>query len=314
MSEIAPIETSVTAEKPERPLAAGGRCTDWDEYRSQSSAIQREMMQMATSVLPDLSGIALLPLPPNPPPRSDAFGVPLATLQVPGESHGFNRTVGSFVIIVGCLLLIVAGIQLGTPNPAGAGVPIATLIGIVGIGAGLWFAFFRQPSLSTTLWIFEDGLLLQQANDMEACGWDEVRDFRTDRQTGRPSYVITTRENRRLILSPDQTPTIMPLAEYIQVRIASVQLVPRLKRLAKGERMRLGAITMDRDGMIAPVAARWTEITRVLADDSQVFVDTRTGPAWHPIPLKDVAMPIVLLALAHILMEDSTRLPAEDDA
>jgi hypothetical protein len=78
--------------------------------------------------------------------------------------------------------------------------------------------------------------------------------------------------------------------------------------------MRLGAITMDRDGMIAPVAARWTEITRVLADDSQVFVDTRTGPAWHPIPLKDVAMPIVLLALAHILMEDSTRLPAEDDA
>ena len=42
--------------------------------------------------------------------------------------------------------------------------------------------------------------------------------------------------------------------------------------------------------------------------DANVFVDCRTRQDWHPIRYGDVAFPLLLLAIAHVMIEEDNRL------
>jgi len=106
---------------------------------------------------------------------------------------------------------------------------------------------------------------------------------------------------------------IMPMAEYMEVKMASAQLLPKLRRIVAGERVRFGAVVLDARGFASPgFAAAWSDIVRVMADRKQLFVDRRGQPEWHEIAYRQVAFPRVVLALSAVLIEEAKRLPPAD--
>jgi hypothetical protein len=105
----------------------------------------------------------------------------------------------------------------------------------------------------------------------------------------------------------------MPLAEYMQINITSAQLLPKLGRIYDGERVNFGVIVLDRAGLTSPqFFASWSEIVRVMIDDRSVFVDCRNRPSWHPIRYRDVSFAPLLLAIAHVMIEEEKRLGPVD--
>jgi len=289
---------------------------DWDEFRELSPSLQGEMIRLATAALPDMRNVELWTLPDNLPAKTDEFGQPLATLAVRGESQSMNWSIGSFIAVVGCFLLILLGFNTGVAqiNPGhGRGISSGTIvmiIGVVGISFGVWFAFFRQPTLQVIVWIFENGLFLQRGSDVEACGWADIKEMRVNHEYGRPTFLIVTRGNCRIVLSPDQTATMMPLAEYIKVKITSAQLLPKLRRIFEGERIKFGAVYLDREGLTCSFRSPWSNVARVVLDDANLFIDCRDRTEWHAIPLREIAFPTLLLAIAHVMIEEEKRLPA----
>jgi hypothetical protein len=337
---LAPVETHITATAPPpsqayhsqapadwSPTAANhappplpDKYADWDEFRELSPTLQGERIRLATVPLPDMRNVELWTLPDNLPAKTDEFGQPLATLSVAGESKSMNRSIGTFIAVVGCFLLIFLGFNYGTArvDPGhGRGISpgaIVSLIAIVGISFGVWFAFFRQPRLHVLVWIFENGLFLQRGSDVEACGWEDVKEMRVNHEYGRPTFLLVTRGNCRIVLSPDQTATMMPLAEYIKVKITSAQLLPKLRRIFEGERIKFGAVYLDREGLTCSFHAPWSNVARVVLDDANLFIDCRDRTEWHAIPLRDVSFPLLVLAISHVLIEEGQRLPSLDDA
>jgi hypothetical protein len=311
------FQSSASEWSPSRPNSAPPplpeKYADWNELRESSPTLQGELIRLATIPLPDLRSVELWQLPANLPPKTDEFGSPLATLLLPGESRSMNWSVGTFVAVVGCFILVILGFGANRLDPGvGRGISggtIMLLMGIVGVAFGTWFAFFRQPNLHITVWLFENGLFVQRGNDGEACGWEDIKEFRFNHEHGRPTFLIVTRGNARLLLSPDLTATIMPLAEYIKVKIASAQLLPKLRRIFEGERIQFGAVLVDRDGLTCSFRSAWSNVARVVIDDANLFIDCRDRSEWHSIPLRSVAFPMLLLAIGHILMEEHSRLP-----
>jgi hypothetical protein len=218
--------------------------------------------------------------------------------------------------VIGLMFLLVGGFELSGNRPQPlqrdgvSAYSILMLVGIVGIGFGVWYAFFRQPMLEITLWIFENGLFLQRGSDVEACGWEDVKDFRTAENLHHPIYAIVTRGDCRLILSAEQSPAIMPLAEYLKVKVASAQLLPKLRRIFDGDPVKFGAVWLDSAGIKGAVTAPWLKIVRVVADDTTLFVDCRGLETWHQVPLREISFPLLLLAIAHVMIEEAKRLPA----
>src|SRR5262249_9695516 len=153
---------------------------------------------------------------------------------------------------------------------------ITSVVGLCGIAFGVWYAYIRRPVLRVLVWVFENGLYLQRGGDVEACSWEDVKDFRTDHPAGRPRYLLTTRGNFRFMLTPDISASVMPLAEYIGLKLAAAQLLLKLRRIFEEDRVRFGVITLDRAGIRAPgFFARWADVQRVVLDESKVFIDCR---------------------------------------
>jgi hypothetical protein len=294
------------------------RYSTWEEFRSLSPTIQSELIKLATIALPDMRGAKLRTLPADMPASVDDFGRPLATLVIPGEKRSLNWTVGAFFAGLGCLFLVVGAIGLGAdraePAPRG-GVPayfLMMLFGLAGIAFGVWYLSLRRPLLEITVWIFENGLFLRRGNDGEACAWEDVKDFKGDPNSGHPTFWITTRGDWRLILSSEQTPAIMPLAEYIQVKIVSAQLLAKLRHIFEGNRVPFGVLSLDRAGITGRFTARWSEIVRVMSDDAHVFIDCRNLQSWHQVRYRDVSFPQLLLAISHVMIEEEKRLTPVD--
>jgi hypothetical protein len=291
----------------------------WDEFRTLSPTLQGELIQLAVRALPDMRTAELRSLPPNLPPKVDEFGFPLATLTIPGEKRPLNFTIAMLVSVIGFLFLLVGGFELSgnrmqpLQRDGVSAYSILMLVGMVGIGFGVWYAFFRQPMLEITLWIFENGMFLQRGGDLEACGWEDVKDFRTSENTGHPTYAITTRGDCRLILSAQQSPTIMPLAEYLKVKIASAQFLPKLRRIYDGDPVRFGAVWLDNNGIKGAINAPWLEIERIVGDDAKLYVDCRGMDAWQQTPMREISFSLLLLAIAHVMIEEAKRLPVADD-
>jgi len=289
--------------------------TTWEEFRTLSPAIQNELIALATRPLPDMRSAPMRGLPENLPPKVDEFASPLASLTTPGEARSLTWTVGTFVAVVVCCMFVFIGINLGVQGgrqgvgTAISGSSILAMIVILGIAFVAWYAYCQQPRMYITVWIFENGLLLQRGNDLEACAWEDIKDFRMDRDTGRLTCWITTRENCHLMLNCDQTPAIMPVVEYLKIKITSAHLLPKLRRIFDGDRVKFGAIALERTGMTTPrIFASWDEVQRLVNDNTNLLLQLGSQTAWHTVRYRDVAFPLLVLSIAHIMLEEKERL------
>ena len=171
------------------------------------------------------------------------------------------------VSVIGLMFLLVGGFELSgnrvqpLQRDGVSAYSILMLVGMVGIGFGVWYAFGRQPDARNHPVDLRERPVPACGNEVEACGWEDVKDFRTAENLHHPIYVIVTRGDCRLILSAEQSPAIMPLAEYLKVKIASAQLLPKLHRIFDGDPVKFGAIWLDSAGIKGAVMLPlWSQI------------------------------------------------------
>jgi hypothetical protein len=301
--EYQPAPTLATPE-PRGPYAS------WDDFRANSPALQRTLLDLATRVLPDMRNMPRERLPADLPPAADALGVPVASVMLTraGTSAGRLLMLGMAVAILGGLLLAIALVERHWSSRLGLGLFVAFTASMLALRFGL----LRLAALqSVQLWLFEHGVLWHDGTAIGVRRFEDIEDFRAMRDGNEPRILLVPRQGVRLMLTLRSTVAILPLAEYLELRMASAQLVPKLERIVGGERVRFGAVTLDRRGFAGPaVAAPWSEIVRVMGDRRQIFVDRRDQPGWQSIRAGDVSCPMLMLVIAHILVEEAARLPA----
>jgi hypothetical protein len=302
--------------------SAASNYASWDDFRSTSPALQYALLDLATKVLPDLRGMKPKDIPEDAPDTDDELGCPIASMTLADESPS-RGTFKIRRVIFGCLLgaaiLLIAFLERHAMRTAA----ITVGISVCALGIGFWSASRYGPFKSVgwhgdlghafqsaTLWLFEDGILWQQGAEFGRWRWEDIEEFDASRDHGQPRYRVVPRRDSAMELSLECSPAIMALAEYMEVKIASAQLLPKLRRIVEGERVRFGVVVLDAQGFASPgYTAPWSDVVRVVVDDTNVFVDRRDQPEWHPIPYHDVSCPLLVLALAHILIEDAGRLP-----
>jgi hypothetical protein len=317
--------TDRTAANAERDPARG--YASWDEFRLTSPAVQRELMTLVTEALPDLRRIKVLPLPEDAPAEVDGWSKPLGTLKIPGTSL-FSRYVGVAILggigalalfgSIGILIFFVAEVLMAGPNnerPSDALGTLLTLVSYSVIGAFClccaWWLHKRPPALGLTLWFFEEGLFLRRGGQSTLARFHEVKAFETSYETGRPLFWITLEDETPIVLSVGHCPEVIPLMEYIEIRMASAQLLPRLKRIWEGERERFGVVSLDRTHFHGPeFDLRWEQVRRVVDDVKHLLVGLKGRRERLEVRYRDVAFPHLVMAIAHILIDEHQRFPA----
>jgi hypothetical protein len=312
------------AAPPRQPEPRRGRYESWDDFRSNSPAVESQRIALATQVLPDLRGMSLEPIPDGAPPTDSDLGSPLAsvTLAADGRPSG---TLNIHQLLYGGVLAVAMLVLAFLEQQSYRKTSLAVLIGLCGLLVGVWCASWRgplkgiarranpaRPFQSMHLWLFENGLFWQHGSEYARCAWEEIEEFRVGGTRRQPHYRVKPRRELEMVLTLSDSPAIMPLAEYVEIKIASAQLLPTLRRIVAGEEVSFGAVSIDRRRFVSPgFAAPWSDVARVMADRSTVFVDCRGRPNWQQIRYRDVSCPLLTLAVAHILIEDGPRLPPE---
>ena len=316
--EYCPATPAATPEPPRDCYAS------WEDFRATSPVVQRALLDLATRVLPDLRGMERARLPENLPDAADGLGRPLGSVTLSSDSDsGPGSTLDIRQIILGAGFLCVALplIALFERNY----LPRTALAVIAGVGVLLlgWYACVRRPAKamrwrtnlfrplqSVHLWVCEHGIVWQQGIEIAGCRWEDIEDFRMSVDIRQPRYTIVPRPEVTLALSLSDSAWVMPLAECIQIKIASTQLLPRLRRIVAGERVPFGAVVLDRQRFTGPdFAAQWSDIVRVMADPTSLFIDRRDQAEWRWIRYGDVSHALLVPLIAQILIEEAKRLP-----
>jgi hypothetical protein len=283
------------------------RYASWEEFRSLSPAIQREMMSLATRAMPDMRRMKRAPLPADMPTAVDGLGRPLGSVSVPGD--GMNKA-GTWFICGGGLLLSIVGLAMfliGVPRSRGESIGLI----ICGIFVALYGAavrFSKTNQVTSTLWVFEEGLFLRQFGRSMAARWDEVRDFEKSAATGRPLFWINVANDMAVAISVGHSPQVVALMEFVEIRLSSAQLVRRLQNIWEGRRERFGSVILDRHGVQGPqFFAPWPDVRRVIFDANSLFVDWAGVENWSPIRYADVSFPYLVMAIAQVMIEEHRR-------
>jgi hypothetical protein len=294
----------------------------WDDFRLNAPALQCERIKLATSVLPDMRSLELSPVPESAPDTDAELGSPLASLTLDDESESpdrFRVRPLHYAGVLGAVLMAVVFLELNALHIAAIGVGVAFVAAFL----ALWHADRRgllrgtfldlnlaRPFLRTRLWLFEEGILWQNRAGFGTCCFEDIEDFRVNLETAQPLYRIAPHGEDAMEMSLSCSAEIMPMAEYMELKMASAQLLPKLRRIVQGERVRFGAVTLDARGFACPgFAAAWPDIVRVMADRKQLFVDRRGAPTWHEIAYRKVSFPRVVVAISTILIAEAKRLP-----
>jgi hypothetical protein len=301
------------------PLDQPDHYGSWEEFRSLSSAVQRELMKLVAQPLPDLRRIRLERLPEDTPAELDGWGKPLGSLNIEGESQFGNRIAAFVLGTIGVFLsgmgVISASSVFFAEKARGENLgfcyvsPFYFGLGGACVYFAYWFAYKRTPLLSLRLWIFEEGLLLQRGGQFTTTRFENVKEFEMSRATGRPLFWITLPDEVPIVLSVGHTPEVMPLMEYAEIRMAGAQLLPRLQAIFEGSLERFDKVKLDKEGFHGPgFVAPWSEVRRVVCDERNLFVDWTVRNDWIPIRYQDVSFPHLVMAISHILIEDHARL------
>jgi hypothetical protein len=331
------LETNITAKAPtalpeayvEREPSNAAvelpeRYADWDEFRSLSPAIHREMMHLASRPLPDLRSITPLPVPEQAPDEVTRWGMPLGTLDITRDSGQHWIILGW--LLVGMGLLIGSGAALAIkyaidpppgrvargPNRGSMPTYIALLaFGGASVIGGAYLLIIRGRRLPTMLWIFEDGLLVQHHTGFKALRWEEILDFEIVSKQGSPVYWLRLTPDITVRVNVGNDFEMMPLMEYIEIRLSSSQFLDRLKQIFNGQREPFGILRLGPQGIEAPrFFAPWSEIRRVMTDKAKLYVDWSKRPEWVPFPYQAVSFPYLVVALASVLIDEQKRIPA----
>ncbi len=285
---------------------------DWDDFRANAPTVQRELMELATRPLPDLHDAVRRPLPADSPDAVEQFGEPLATIHVPGEGW-VSLAVGWFFFLGPLAAFLACGIMSFMAPPRGDDIAAMVFMGLFYGGPfmmlGTWLVFFRGKRRPITLWIFENGLLRKRGGRFHACAWEAVDDFQVNQETGRPYFVVTV-QGKTTETSPALDPSVGPLMDYVEIKLSTAKFLPTLRRLFDGESVKFGEVMLDRAGLTAPrFYAQWSDIDRVDADLKYFFVGQRHRQDWYQVRYRDVSFPLLLLAVAHVMIAEEKRLP-----
>jgi hypothetical protein len=321
-------QPSLSPPAPEPPRE---RYANWDDFRANSPVVQKTLLELATRALPDMRTMPREPLPADLPPAADALGVPLASVLIGDDDARARRFVmmRDFAWLAVAVVVAALGLRLMRHAPQAmfiwvGALVIVALVRFIGWvyrsyaflrgGASGPFEFFRRwnrPLASGRLWVFENGILWQDGAAIEACRLEDIDTFRAVRDDSQPRFTLVPRPGVTLLFTLRSSVAIMPLAEYLEIRMASAQLLPKLQRIVGGQRVRFGALALDAQGIAGPgIAAPWSQVVRVMGDRSLMFVECRDQPGWRSVRAGDVSCPLLLLSLAHILIDEAARLPA----
>lgn len=331
------LETNITAQAPaaqpepylERessraPFELPEHYADWDEFRSLSPAIHRELMHMASRPLPDLRAILPAPLPDDAPDEVREWGRPLGTLDLSHGSFQQWLVIGVLLMGLGFLMTMGAAIVLveahnAPPGKAARRFDKDTAGGYVvifgfGIGSlvgGAYCLAVRTRRRPTTIWLFEKGIFLQHHTGFKLFQWDEILNFEVVKRRGNPIYWLRFTEQISVRIVVGTNFETLPLMEYAEIRLCSSQFLQRLRAIFGGEREEFGILKLDRNGIEAPrFFAPWSEVRRVITDAKCLYVDWILRPNWVPVPYQDVSFPYLVVALASVLIDEQKRLPA----
>ena len=298
---------------------------NWDDFRLNSAAVQCQRLSLATSALPDMRSLKLLPVPESAPDTDEDLGSPLAALTLDDESESPDTVRVRplhYAGVFGAVVMLVVVLVLNALHSAAIGVGVGFVVAMIGLWQadrsnllrGTWLDLnLARPFVRTRMWLFEEGILWRNGAGFGKCRFENVEDFRVNLESAQPLYRIVPRSHDSLEMSLNCSAEIMPMAEYMELKMASAQLLPKLRRILAGERVKFGVVVLDARGFASPgFAAAWPDIARVMADRTKVFVDRRGQPEWHEVAYRQVAFPRVVLAIATILIEEARRLPPAD--
>jgi hypothetical protein len=312
------LQHAIQPESGDRPTAAASLPAgweSWEEFRAGAPSVQRELADLATRALPDLRTADWLPIPHRGAERAAGLGRPIATVEAPGENAAFAIVAGWSLIFAGIAAILFFGIPLlRFPRPLtwqkdlGVFLFGASFAG-AGIYFGAWYAHFRRISLPVTLWLYDLGMLWERGQELGTCLWEDVNNFQIRWTDARPLIRLMVRDDFQVVLSPGDSPALMPLAEFIETKATAAQLLPRLRRIFSGEAVRFGKVVLRRDAWNSPgLSASWARLVRVVADQKLVLVELKNQERWYELPLAEVSFPLLLVAIAHVMIEEHERL------
>lgn len=291
---------------------------DWHDFRSNSPAVQRELLHLASRPMPDLRSMDPLPLPEDAPAELDAWGPPLGTIELATDRQHF-QILGWSLLGVGILVLLgvaFTAFRMVHDHRRGDGdsIPMILTLGLFGfsfVGFGFYAVGVRGLARPTVLWIFEEGVYLQRHDRTRAARWQEIYDFEIINEPGRLTYWLTIEHGLSVRISIANAPELIPLMEYVEVRLSGAQFLHRLKALWDGDREDFGVVSLDRHGFSGPrFFAPWSEIRRVISDSRHLFVDWAGKRDWVPFPCEDVSFPYLVIALSSVLIDEHERWPS----
>jgi len=307
------------------PLELPEKYADWDEFRSTSPAVQRELLHMASRALPDLRSIMPQPVPVDAPEEVERWGRPLGTIDVSRQTGQHWLILGWLMVGLGLLIGAGSAIAIGStlnPPPGQAGRRLNSnatsyyvLLGlsVVSVAGGGYLAFVQSRRLPTILWLFEEGIYAQHHTESSAFRWEEILDFEVLTRRGSPVYWLRFTRTFTVRISVGSYFETMPLMEYLEIRLCSSQFLHRLKDIWECKRERFGALLLDRAGIEGPrFSAPWSEVRRVITDSKKVFVDWSQRTDWVPVPYQDVSFPYLVIALSSVLIDEYKRIPARE--
>ncbi len=296
---------------------------DWDDVRQNSPAVQRELMRLVSQPVPRLRFTHIEDLPETAPNEVDELGELLATLKKPGDSrpvHFIGFGIASLLALGYGSLLILSGLGfVGEEQPENAGkfgVIFAGVLCLVLSVPVIWSAFTKVPRPDAAIWIFENGLFFEQGTRVAIRVWAAIEGFRVNMENDYPVFWLAPCDEARITFTHRQGPAVVPLMEFVDLRVTSAQFLPVLQRIVDGDRVDFGAVELGRAGIWNQRDFfHWSEIVRVFNDSKYLFVERRTGATTGPILYRRVSSPLLVLALARVLIEEHGRLPpiVEDD-
>jgi hypothetical protein len=281
--------------------------SDWDEFRATSPAVQQELLELARRPMPDLRLVNLQPLPADLPREMDGWKRPLGTIEGNGAASVSVWSVVAWTFLIGGGLCVLGPLsQRIFPAPPQFWTSIVELAMISSV---IWQ--FIRAHTPYTLWVFEEGLLWQLGRRINGCvPWKDVRGFTVgfNPVSRMPVYGLTAEKNRTFTIAMDQAPALMPLLEFVEIRLTAAQLLPRLELIYTGGQADFGAVKLDRkgfdrEGFFVP----WSQIERVMRDRDRIFVQIRGREDWVPIRYGLVSFPLVMMAISHILIDEEMR-------
>jgi hypothetical protein len=285
--------------------------TSWDEFRSLSPSVERELMHLIARPAPDMHSMSWKAIPEEAPDELTAWGKPVATVAV-GDLRRFEQQVAGYLVIVLGALALGAGIyvlQIDAQRATRLAAIAATILS--GIGAmvvGARMVFSRGLSRAL-FWVFEDGVYFRGARHAEHCRWQAVPEYRFYPGARTPTGLLKLPSGRLVALTTANDPWLMPLLEYVETRLCAAQFLPRLQRLYDAARERFGSVVLDRQGIqCGRFAACWADVRRVVGDAQELMIEVSMSPDWARIPKSRVSLPYLVIALAAVMIDEHRRI------